>query len=169
MPLSEVTLQHPNPRRKMVIVGPPGCGKTALAARLTGAPFPEKYRATLGAVIRLWNPPGDGPAAMVWDLEGWHDQDAIDPAYLIGADVIVVMGDATEPDALGMIEAGKARCEQLQINGGFIFVLGKCDHEADEDTDPHAIMGYPLIRTSARLGAGLEALQKAMGTAVSAA
>ena len=88
---------------KVVLVGPPGVGKTSLVRRYVLNAFDDAYRSSLGANVYKWTAPldvGGHPvriAMTLWDLGGESRlPDALLDVYLYGAQGVLAVCDVTD-------------------------------------------------------------------------
>jgi len=87
---------------KVVLVGPPGVGKTSLVRRYVLNAFDDRYRTTLGANVYKWSAPLDvGDRAIrvamtVWDTAGESLPDGMLEMYLYGAQGVLAVCDVTD-------------------------------------------------------------------------
>lgn len=155
---------------KIVLVGDPGVGKSALAYRLVHGQFKEQA-STHGQQFWVYPELGrrrqDGTEceAILWDLAGQPDYRLIHALFLDDADLALVLFDASDlRDPLHGVEFWLKQLQVGQIRCPTILVAARADRgtppltqeELEAFCRQHGIAGP--VRTSARTGEGLDAL-----------
>lgn len=115
---------------KLVLMGDPGVGKTALVTRITVDIFDDSYIATIGAhFIRstcIIN--GISSQIQLWDIAGGETFQAITKLYFRGANVVFACFDLTRMDTFRSVENWLARLKDAAGEVSSIFLVGcKCD------------------------------------------
>lgn len=93
---------------KIIILGAPAVGKTALAKRLAFDRFEARHRATIGVNIlshEMILGPGCASAALrlvLWDTDSNFESHIFTGAHVAGAAGAVIVSDATRPDTLAV-------------------------------------------------------------------
>ncbi|MCC6344537.1 MAG: GTP-binding protein [Bryobacterales bacterium] len=150
-------------QKKICMVGAYGVGKTSLVKRFVESIFDERYHTTVGVKIdkkRLQM--DDGELTLVlWDLAGDDELEPLRLSYLRGASGYILVADGCRESTLDI--AGDLHSRIAGVHGALPFVLAvnKMDLEAEwrisEDRLARVTaLGWPLIRTSAKTGAGVD-------------
>lgn len=93
-------------RKKIVIVGHFGVGKTSLTKQFVSSIFSEKYLTTIGVNIEkkiVETSQGD-INLILWDIAGEEDLDTIKTSYLKGANAYILVTDLTREITYSKIE-----------------------------------------------------------------
>ena len=94
----------PSNRRKVILCGPAGSGKTALLKKMRTNQFEEKYVATMGVEV---HPIVHGSKVFnVWDCAGSEKFSGIREGYYIGGQVAIVMYNINANDDINYHEDG---------------------------------------------------------------
>jgi small GTP-binding protein len=150
-------------QKKIALLGVSGVGKTSLVRQFVQSLFDEKYITTLGVKVdKKQVVLGEQDVMlMMWDVAGAEEHFAVPTSYIRGAAGYLLVVDGTRPDTL---ERGLDIVAQVDGEIGrlpFVFVLNKIDLIEDwriQEADLSAVQarGCPILRTSARTGAGVE-------------
>lgn len=84
-------------RKKVVIVGHFGVGKTSLTKQFVSNMFSEKYLTTIGVNIekKIVETSNGTINLILWDIAGEEDLDTIKTSYLKGANAFILVTDLT--------------------------------------------------------------------------
>ena len=84
-------------RKKIVIVGHFGVGKTSLTKQFVSNMFSEKYLTTIGVNIekKVVETSKGSVNLILWDIAGEEDLDTIKTSYLKGANAFILVTDLT--------------------------------------------------------------------------
>lgn len=84
-------------RKKIVIVGHFGVGKTSLTKQFVSNMFSEKYLTTIGVNIekKIVETSKGSVSLILWDIAGEEDLDTIKTSYLKGAHAFILVTDLT--------------------------------------------------------------------------
>ncbi len=98
-------------KKKVVVVGKFGVGKSSLIKQFVHSIFSEKYLSTIGVNIdkKTIEFPDDLVHLILWDLAGSSDNKSQSPMHLQGAQGIIFVCDLTRPSSYNNIE------EQIQL------------------------------------------------------
>ena len=162
-------------QKKVCMVGVHGTGKTSLVQRFVHSMFSERYLSTVGVKIDRKPLELDGAALTIvlWDLAGRDGVEDITPSYLRGAHAILYVADGTRRETCDQLGELRALAREaagdvpalLALNKTDLtdrWVLGKGDEEA-------LAREWDLVRTSAKIGAGVEEAFQRIGRATLAA
>jgi len=150
-------------RKKICMLGAYAVGKTSLVRRFVTSIFSERYKTTLGVKIdkksvRVGEQEVD---LILWDLAGEDAFVTVNVSYLKGSSGFLFVIDGTRPDTLNTALELEQRVDREYAGIPRIFLLNKCDLEADWKIDPERLKGLEesgrmLMKTSALSGAGVE-------------
>lgn len=110
-------------RRKIVLVGKEGSGKTTFVERILKGYFNPKYDATLGVSIN--NLPNT--LKYIWDCAGQDKFSGLGEEYWKNADFFIIMIDCTTKNSLYFSYRLFTRIRELYYNAHVIFCLNKID------------------------------------------
>lgn len=150
-------------QKKICLLGTFAVGKTSLADRFVESIFSDRYRTTVGVRIckktvklgeQLLN-------LIIWDLAGEDEFVALRTEYLRGASGYILVADGTRRDTLDKAIDLHSRARTALGEVPFILVVNKTDRSEDwaigeAVLDEHAKQGWAIVRTSAKLGSGVE-------------
>lgn len=150
---------------RVSLVGYTNAGKSSLLNALTGAeaPVADRLFHTLDTRTRLWTL-GDRRRVLLSDTVGFvrrlpHDLVASFHATLaesIHADLLLVVVDASRPDAAICLEAVEGTLEEVGANAPRLYVLNQVDKVPNSmDLTVLEKPGRPCVRVSAKTGVGL--------------
>lgn len=83
--------------RKIVIIGEPAVGKTALRRRFMGQGFDFNYMVTIGADFAIYRH-SDKEIFQIWDLAGQDSFSLVREGYYKGAHGAIIVFDISRPD-----------------------------------------------------------------------
>jgi small GTP-binding protein len=165
-------------RKKIMLLGDIGVGKTSLIRRLVLNKFEGTYKGTLGFDLYTFKVDSAGAAGdqsvplVIWDTDGnvgvnilRHD------VYMQGTSAALLVGDATRPETHAtMAELATAFLERFP-GRPFAFVLNKSDLIEGDPVVPaalqkHVDMGLPIVHTSAKSGDNVVAAFRTAATAI---
>ncbi len=147
-------------RKKICMLGAFAVGKTSLVARCVHSVFSEKYHTTVG--VKVDTKPmvvgGQDLNLVLWDIAGEDEFHQVRMSYLRGASGYLLVVDGTRPTTLDTAVGLQHRVAEAVGDVPFVVMLNKVDMEASWAVDEGAIatQGWPLIKTSAKTGAGVE-------------
>jgi small GTP-binding protein len=147
-------------RRKIMLLGDIGVGKSSIVRRLVFDEFDHNYKPTLGVDVYSCeiapDPSVDTPPAkfVVWDTDGNFGDSILSLIYIRQAAAALVVGDLTRRSTIDtMLELGR---NFLQVMPGRYcgFLLNKSDMSGDEAALPPELARstIPTLRTSAKTG-----------------
>jgi small GTP-binding protein len=151
-------------KRKLVLLGSPGVGKTSLVNRWVRGIFSEKYLQTIGVRIEkkeLELKNNLNATVMIWDLAGNRDLSSCAVAYLRGASGLLFVVDGTRKetfrDSLQLLQQSQRELENLPI----AFALNKQDQEelwevSDHEMNQLHALKVLMVKTSAKTGVGVD-------------
>jgi small GTP-binding protein len=147
-------------QKKICLLGAFGVGKTSLVSQFVHSLFSDKYLTTLGVKIEKKSVDlGSQQVDLIlWDMHGEDDFQNVNVSYLRGAAgyLLVVDGTrrATVQTAISLHEVAERAVGPVP----FRLLLNKADLVNDWEVDENilASLGWPILRTSAKTGAGVE-------------
>jgi small GTP-binding protein len=150
-------------QKKICMLGAFAVGKTSLVARFVRSLFADRYLTTVGVKVdkKIVTIEGDEVTLMLWDLYGQDDFQSVRTSYLRGASGYLLVADGTRHQTVEVARSLQKTAQGVLGSVPFVFVLNKSDLEAEWQVDERALLriaeqGWPIIRTSAKTGAGVE-------------
>jgi len=145
------------------MAGAYGVGKTSLVKRFVESIFDERYHTTVGVKIdkKHLQVGGEELVLVLWDLAGEDELEPLRLSYLRGASGYILVADGCRESTLDTAENLHSRIAGVHGALPFVLAVNKMDLEEDwrisEDRLARlAARGWPLIRTSAKTGAGVD-------------
>ena len=148
-------------RAKVVLVGPPGVGKTSLVRRFVHSLFSDEYRSTLGVKVdrKIVVVERAAVTMLLWDMHGEAEGLAVPTNYLRGAAASLAVFDAMRLETISIAAGLCDRVQQVSPNVYSIAVANKADLGPDWAEVGEAAMQIAASRihhTSAKTGEGVE-------------
>ncbi len=116
--------------KKVVLIGDFATGKTSLIRRYVDNQFSDEYLTTIGVKISkktLQISDEIELQLMVWDIEGHTDVKATNPAYVIGAHGVILVGDITREKSIENIPLHLELVKRLLKKVPIVIALNKSD------------------------------------------
>lgn len=151
-------------RKKIVMVGAAGVGKTSLISRYVFGIFSDRYQSTIGVSIdkKVLDVDGRRVTLMLWDLQGEDAKAGVQLSYLAGSSAFFLVCDGTRGRTLDV--AVRLRDEVLAVTGDvpFCLLVNKCDLVSSWQVTAKRLeelreAGWDVVETSAKAGDGVEA------------
>jgi small GTP-binding protein len=150
-------------QKKICMLGGFAVGKTSMVARFVSGFFSDKYLSTVGLKIDKKTVAIDGRevSLVLWDIYGQGAFQTVQASYIRGAAGYLLVVDGTRIDTF----ATARDLQQVAVNtigdAPFVLALNKSDLESEWQIDDPALFdvaerGWPMVRTSAKTGAGVE-------------
>ncbi len=133
---------------KIIIVGDPAVGKTALLMRYIEDRFEEEYLSTIGVdfYLKSLNVDNKDVKIQVWDTGGQEKFANIRPGYYIGAGGAIIVYDVTNPNSYNNLGSWIAEVQKYCGNIPLIIAGNKVDMEREVDpTEAKAFADTYLI------------------------
>jgi len=155
-------------KKKIILTGSFGVGKTSLFSRFIYSEFDEKYLTTIGVKVdkKTINIDDDTNLnIMLWDIAGEVAQDKVPLSYFLGTSGIIYVFDLTRPMTYNNILADIEYLKNI-LPEAIIKVIG---NKKDLVTAAHienVISNLPVecdMTTSAKTGENVEQLFQTMG------
>ena len=150
-------------QKKVCMLGATGVGKTSLVSRFVTSLFSDKYLTTIGVKVdkKIVAVDGQDVTLMLWDIYGQDEFQTVRESYLRGASAYLLVADGTRQLTLDTARELQKKAESVIGPVPFILVLNKMDLQEEWRVDDRALWklaedGWPVIRTSAKTGAGVE-------------
>lgn len=150
-------------QKKICMLGAFAVGKTSLVSRFVRSLFADRYLTTVGVKVdkKIVTIEGDEVTLMLWDLYGQDDFQSVRTSYLRGASGYLLVADGTRHQTVEVARSLQTTAQGVLGSVPFVFVLNKSDLEPEWQVDERALLriaeqGWPIIRTSAKTGAGVE-------------
>jgi len=150
-------------QKKVCMLGAVGVGKTSLVRRFVESIFSDRYLATVGVKIdrKSVSLGATQLSLMLWDLQGETEHQETRVEYLRGAGGYLIVVDATRTATLETALSLQQRAASAAPGAPLMLVLNKVDLAdqiavSDALLEPLRARGWPIVRTSARSGLGVE-------------
>ncbi len=158
-------------KKKIILTGSFGVGKTSLFSRFIYSEFDEKYLTTIGVKVDKKTINIDNDTSlniMLWDIAGEVAQDKVPLSYFLGTSGIIYVFDLTRPMTYNNILADIEYLKNI-LPEATIKIIG---NKKDLVTTAHiesVISSLPIecdMTTSAKTGENVEQLFQSMGEAL---
>ncbi len=140
-------------KRKIVLIGCKGVGKTSLIKKFVHNHFDEKYLSTIGVKVDKKEVViGDNNISLIlWDVAGELLNDRMLSSYTLGAHAIVYVHDLTRPESFNtcLSTLEKIKCDKKIIVGNKTDLITANNNNFSTKSD---------YTTSAKSGEGVEKL-----------
>jgi len=116
--------------KKVVLIGDFATGKTSLIRRYVDNQFSDDYLTTIGVKISKKNLQISEELElqlMIWDIEGRTDIKETNPAYVMGAHGIILVGDITRKSSVEHIPLHYNFVRNILKNTPVVIALNKSD------------------------------------------
>jgi len=123
--------------KKVVLIGDFATGKTSLIRRYVDNQFSDEYLTTIGVKISKKTLKISDEVElqlMIWDIEGHTDVKATNPAYVMGAHGVILVGDITREKSIENIPLHLELVNKLLKKVPVIIALNKSDLITNQDT-----------------------------------
>ena len=149
-------------KRKVILTGSFGVGKTSLFNRFVYSKFDEKYLTTIGVKVdkKSMKVEGKEVTLLLWDIAGEISQDKVPNSYFLESSAIIYVFDLTRPSTYANMEFDINHLNE-KVPGAIVKVVGnKRDLVSDEElqTIMKEVHQMPDIVTSAKTGDNVEQL-----------
>ncbi len=149
-------------KRKVILTGSFGVGKTSLFNRFVYSKFDEKYLTTIGVKVdkKSMTVEGKEVTLLLWDIAGEISQDKVPNSYFLESSAIIYVFDLTRPSTYANMEFDLNHLNE-KVPGAIVKVVGnKRDLVSDEElqTIMQEVHQMPDIVTSAKTGDNVEQL-----------
>ena len=159
--------------KKVCMLGGFAVGKTSLVSRFVRSVFSDKYHTTVGVKVDKKSVQVDGREVtlLLWDINGQDAFQSVQRSYLRGTAAYLLVVDGTRRATLDAACDLQKTAEEVAGKVPFILALNKADLMAEWEVDDRALwklaeQGWPVIRTSAKTGAGVEEAFERLARAV---
>lgn len=158
-------------KKKIILTGSFGVGKTSLFSRFIYSEFDEKYLTTIGVKVDKKTINIDDDTSlniMLWDIAGEVAQDKVPLSYFLGTSGIIYVFDLTRPMTYNNILADIEYLKNI-LPEATVKIIG---NKKDLVTTAHienVISNLPVecdMTTSAKTGENVEQLFQTMGEAL---
>ena len=149
-------------KRKVILTGSFGVGKTSLFNRFVYSKFDEKYLTTIGVKVdkKSMTVEGKEVTLLLWDIAGEISQDKVPNSYFLESSAIIYVFDLTRPSTYANMEFDLNHLNE-KVPGAIVKIVGnKRDLVSDEElqTIMQDMHQMPDIVTSAKSGENVEQL-----------
>ena len=116
-------------RKKILLVGDFGVGKTSLIRRYVDDAFDDRYLTTIGVKISKKRIEVDGQACelLIWDIEGATPIKHIPQSYFKGASGAIFVGDVDRHETIESLEKHIATFQKLNPEAKYVLAYNKSD------------------------------------------
>ncbi len=150
-------------QKKICMLGAFAVGKTSLVARYVRSIFSEDYHTTIGVKIdKKALQVGERMVNLVlWDIHGEDEFQTVRASYLRGTAGCLMVVDGTRAPTLDTAMGLREKVREQAGDVPCVFAINKSDltelwELADERVAELESAGLPVLKTSAKSGAGVE-------------
>jgi small GTP-binding protein len=150
-------------QKKICMLGATGVGKTSLVSRFVSSMFSDKYLTSVGVKVdkKTVTLGDDSLTLLLWDIYGEDSFQSVRTSYLRGAAGYLLVADGTRQLTLDTARSLQKTAEGVVGHAPFVLTLNKADLISEWQVDEKALWkiadeGWPIVRTSAKTGAGVE-------------
>lgn len=150
-------------QKKICMLGAFAVGKTSLVSRFVKSLFSDKYHSSVGVKVdkKIVAVGQERLEILLWDLYGEDEFQKIRTSYLRGSSGYVLVADGTRRETLDRVVVLQNRAEEAVGKVPFVLMVNKADLTDKWEVDDAALeeltsRGWPVLKTSARTGAGVE-------------
>lgn len=149
-------------KKKVILTGSFGVGKTSLFNRFVYSKFDEKYLTTIGVKVdkKSLTVDGEEVTLLLWDIAGEISQDKVPNSYFLESSAIIYVFDLTRPSTYANMEFDLAHLKKM-VPGVLIKTVGnKKDLVSDEELENvlKNVHQFPDVISSAKTGENVENL-----------
>jgi len=121
-------------RKKILLIGDFGVGKTSLIRRYVDDTFDDSYLTTIGVKIskKLLELDGTTCELLIWDIEGATPIKHIPESYFKGAAGAIFVGDVDRNETLENVNSHIDRFLSLNPDASYVIAWNKADLLSDE-------------------------------------
>jgi small GTP-binding protein len=151
-------------RRKIMLLGDIGVGKTSIIRRFVLGRFEGTYRGTIGfdlftfEIPEVGAQPGEGLPVVIWDTDGNAGLNILrQDTYMRGTSAVLVVGDWSRPETHAVMAEVATSYRNTFPARPILLVLNKADLVEGQPATPRVLEplisdGVPFISTSAMTG-----------------
>ena len=151
-------------RRKIMLLGDIGVGKTSLIRRFVLGRIEGTYKGTIGFDLFTYEVAGVGPSGqerlpvVIWDTDGNAGLNILrQETYIRGTSAVLVVGDAARPETHAVMAEIATSFREAHPARPVLLILNKADliegaRMTPKVLEPLIADGVPLIATSALTG-----------------
>lgn len=149
-------------KKKVILTGSFGVGKTSLFNQFVYSKFDEKYLTTIGVKVdkKSLTIEGEEVTLLLWDIAGEISQDKVPNSYFLQSSAIIYVFDLTRPSTYANMEFDLAHLEKMVPGVLVKVVANKKDLVSDEELENvlKEVNKFPDVITSAKTGENVENL-----------
>ncbi len=149
-------------KKKVILTGSFGVGKTSLFNRFVYSKFDEKYLTTIGVKVdkKSLTIEGKEVTLLLWDIAGEISQDKVPNSYFLESSAIIYVFDLTRPSTYANMEFDLTHLEKMVPGVLVKIVANKKDLVTDEELEKvlKEVNKFPDVITSAKTGENVENL-----------
>jgi len=155
-------------RKKILLIGDFGVGKSSLIKRYVDNEFSDKYKTTIGVKIsKKLIKTNIKCELLIWDIEGATPIKKIPQSYFKGANGAIFVCDVTRKETIGMLENHIQSFLSINKQAKYIIAYNKADllDKKETDTLKSTLTNYEFIvsaKTNFNVSKLFETLSKEM-------
>ncbi len=165
-------------RRKIMLLGDIGVGKTSIIRRFVLGRFEGTYRGTIGfdlftfEVPDVGETPGESLPVVIWDTDGNAGLNILrQETYMRGTSAVFVVGDWSRPETHTIMAEVATSYRNAFPGRPILLVLNKADLVEGQPATPKVLQalvddGVPVMSTSALTGDAIVAAFQEAGRAI---
>jgi len=155
-------------KKKIVLIGQSGVGKTSLVNQFVNESFSDNYLTTVGVSIKKKNLRlnDQNISLIIWDIAGDLSAGTTYDNYIKGAAGILLVADGTNSSSIDYA-ISKERANHPSISDiPKILIMNKSDLEEEWKADLHEISDIKTFKTSAKTNHNVEKAFEAISTLI---
>ncbi len=149
-------------KKKVILTGNFGVGKTSLFNRFLYSQFNEKYLTTIGVKVdkKTLCIDGEEVILLIWDIAGEISQDKVPVSFYLGSGAIIYVLDLTRPSTYVNLKSDLDYLEKMVPDAPIRIVANKLDlvNSVELENLKTQITPPPTIFTSAKSGENVDFL-----------
>ena len=146
-------------RKKILLLGDFGVGKTSLIRRYVDRTFDDRYLSTIGVKIsrKQISLENELYELLIWDIEGETPVRAIPQSYMKGASGAIIVADVARSVTIDDLDRHVRRFNEINPNAPYVLAYNKCDL-LDEKRIQKIVQGSDALPVSAKTDYNVEKL-----------
>jgi len=146
-------------RKKILLLGDFGVGKTSLIRRYVDRTFDDRYLSTIGVKIsrKQISLENELYELLIWDIEGETPVRAIPKSYMKGAAGAIFVADVSRSHTIDDLDRHIQRFNEINPGAPHVLAYNKCDL-LDEKRIQKIVQGSDALPVSAKTDYNVEKL-----------